>query len=263
MTMTALWSGTPQNFGIGARLVDDEWIMSARTIRAAVRSDPIRSEEVLDWLCEVFPRFSGPFSEIEVEECEVDFHRWGMPLALRRHGLRIDVLVEGHPAQIERVESVLIVEALLTLGEIMVVIGVGSDATARWETVKDSCLLFAAPPEDGTFDVSSEELDRQARWSAKGLGHSIEDYVLAAQWLTSRQRLFAVGQLDNEPSPDEWAVRTIPALPSPEVIKDMLEKAAAAFDETVEDVCEEALALRNMDARQVLVFRRFYGPVRA
>jgi hypothetical protein len=261
MTMTALWSGTPRNFGIGARVLDDEWILSARTIRATVRSDPVRPEEVLEWLCDVFPQFSGPFSEIEVEECEIDFRRWGMPLALHRRGLRIDILVEGHPLQVERVESVLVVEALLTLGEIMVAIGVGSDAAARWGKVKDSCLLFASAPEDGSFAFSLEEMDRQASWAAKGLGHSLEDYVLAAEWLTARQRLFAVGQLDREPSPDEWAVRTIPALPAPEVVREMLEKAAAAFDETVEDVRSEALAMRNMDARQVLVFRRFYGPI--
>jgi hypothetical protein len=186
-----------------------------------------------------------------------------MPLSLHRRGLKIELLVEGRPPQIEYVESVLIVEAILTLGEIMIALGGDPSAAARWAEVKDSCFLFASSPEDGSFDVSLDEMDRQAIWSAKGLGHSHEDYVMAAEWLTSRQRLFAVGQLDCEPSPDEWAVRKIPTLPEPHVIREMVEKAAAAFDETADDVRKEALALRNMDARQTLVFRRFYGLVRA
>lgn len=258
--MKALWCGLP-NFSVGAAPHEGGWILRVRTRDAAVRSDLVDPSLVLSWLAKGFERFSGPFSGVEADPAALDFRRWGMPLVVRRDGLRIDLLVDGRPPQVETRESVLVVESVLTLGTILMEIGADVTSAEMWRKATVSCLLFAAAPEDGSFSSDPVETERLARWSAAGLGHRYEDYLLAAEWLTARQRLFAVKALEAEPSPQEWSAERIPELPEAEVVAEMVEKAAAAFDESPADLREEALAMRNIDARQLLVFRRFYGPV--
>lgn len=260
IAMKALWCGLP-NFSVGAAPHEGGWVLRARTRDAAVRSDLVDPSAVLAWLADGFERFSGPFSGGDEGSADLDFRAWGMPLVLRRDGLRIDLLVEGRSPQVETRESVLVVESVLTLGEILVRIGADAASSELWRRASESCLLFAAAPEDGSFSSDPAETERLARWSAAGLGHRYEDYLLAAEWLTARQRLFAVKALESEPSPREWMAAWMPDVPAAEVVAEMVERAAAAFGETPADLREEALSMRNIDARQLLVFRRFYGPI--
>lgn len=262
----ALFGGTFSSFGLGVRSVGDAWILVAHTVSGTMSGDPIEPADLLDWLCDVFVPFAAPFSNGDVEETQIDFRGWGIPLSLRRVGLRVEVLPAELPAQVEERESVLVVETLLTLGEICLSLGACGSPAERWSSIKASCLLFAAAPDGDEAGWSLgwdlAEITREAGWAAGQLGQALEDYVAAAEWLTSRQRLFAVGKLAGEPAVEEWSVMSIPDLPSREAIARMVEEAAAAFDETLETLRCEALATRNVDARQVLVFERFYGPLR-
>lgn len=257
-----LWGGT-SNFGFGVCCESGEWRLEAYADDARAHGNPgIDPDAVLNWLCDVFGGFSGPFSGSSVEEFELDFRRWGMPVLVRRAGLRVDIEIEGRRPRCMLRESVLVVEAVLTLGEALVAAGAGTEAAGRWSDVKDSCLLYAYAPEDGSFEEVPGEVEAVGRWSSEGLGQDFAYYKQAAEWLTARQRLYAAGLVAAEPSPDEWNVEAALVLPDASVVDRMLDEAALATDEDVRSLRREALSTRNFDARQVLVFRRWYGPAR-
>jgi hypothetical protein len=163
-------------------------------------------------------------------------------------------------------ESVIVVETLMALGDVL---AAGLDRAgpspepAAWRAVRGLADLLPAaldirPEADGDA-WQARRAAEEAAYYARRLGVDQATYALEATWLDAR-RLMALRGSGEEPGFDEYdpARRCEGLPPADEVAR--LAAAACLPGSTPEDLALEALASRNLHARQVVLFAPRPGP---
>ena len=160
-------------------------------------------------------------------------------------------------------ESVIVVEVLLTLGNLVAQhlrdIGLNPDIVTAWERVSAMTDVPPTSPEIVPDDLEEPDLtDDEAAYWARRLGQDVAQYRLAAIWLMARQWLSSAGK-HTEPSQEDRQVTLIPAaLPDhSEIMALAAEAVSLRFDEmtTVEEFAHLALQDRNDCARQLVLYK--------
>lgn len=220
--------------------------------------------EVLSSLIQRWHSLFSPFSSGTLAGFEIGFDdlfgvRPIVPVVFMRKGKFISIkcdndLVEMGP------ESVCLAEIFLGFGNLLATHAEKTLADNWRSTVSDTDLPpFAALTSAMTYETPIEDAPETA-WYAKAVGQSLDDYLRAARWLSARQLAFAA-RLEGygEPTKDDYDVTRLPAeLPGEAEVSQLVSKAATAIGIEVQDVIEQGVVTRNMDVRQLRVFRKHY-----
>jgi len=249
-------------------------------------SKKIVPDDALLFLTAHWPAISGPYSSSSAEDVEIDLAdllaEKVAPVIMRRSGAFI-----GFDAIRPRIDlgshSVVVIECLLRLGDLLHDIADNENVKVPWQKAKARTQLLPMAEErwgsDDDFtsaiavdlqsdndlekmNVASREFWEQTKWFAKQLCQSFVEYCSIAYWLTARNLLAATDGSEVAPTSEEWAWDTMdrpPALPPFEVITDMLHRAAKAIGTDINSVARDALFDRNSWARQMVVYKRWFG----
>lgn len=221
-------------------------------------------DTLLSALVSFWPKIAGPYAGFPGAKFQMDLSMLAGYLPegkvhYVRDGYEVSFPFTNHSKELGS-ESVIPVEVLLALGNL-----IASDAPphlkALWNRASSQTEL---PP----FSLSrwedmgqpGDDAENETDWYARALGQDGETYRRAANWLHARQLAFAIGHPDHtEPTAAEYDVRTVPDhLPSDSDIDAIYALSASKLDSTVDDLRKQAIAQRNIDARNVRVFRRFF-----
>jgi hypothetical protein len=154
-------------------------------------------------------------------------------------------------------EYVLVVELLMALGDALSETAPGSAAASAWRRERAATDL---PPMDveGEGPLARDRLAEQAAWYARKLGIDPADYAAAALDVHARQVLHGIGQ-GPEPARDEWSPRNVPADLDRAAAAALASRAvagilAAGHHADTEGFAAEATMLRNIEARQLIIY---------
>lgn len=245
-------------------------------------------DDALLFLTAHWPAISGPYSGSSSENVEIDLANLlaekAAPVIMRRSGVFV-----GFDAIRPRIDlgshSVVVIECLLRLGDLLHDIVDNENLKLSWQKAKARTQLFPMPEErlgqdndpvptglvdlstdselaSGAMNVAFREFWEETNWFAKQLGQSYAEYASIAYWLTARNLLAATENTELAPTGEEWAWETMerpPELPSFEAIVEMLNRSAKAIGNDVNSVARDALSERNSWARQIVVYRRWFG----
>lgn len=180
------------------------------------------------------------------------------PVTLVRDGVfcRIDdgnvrVGLGGH--------SVVVVEVLLRLGQILAEASRDADLKKAWSECRRGTDLLPFETSVG-FEYRPEgEMEEETEWYARKFGQSPADYARAAEWLTARQRLYGfLGEGKDIPY-KVWKPDALPkGLPGREAVDELVRRAAEAEGIAPDELSRQAVHDRNIEARQIAVYRRWY-----
>ncbi|TLX16440.1 hypothetical protein [Rhizobium sp. MHM7A] len=243
--------------------------------------------DALLFLTAHWPAISGPYSSSSSEDVEIDLANLlaekSAPVIMRRSGVFV-----GFDAIRPRIDlgshSVVVLECLLRLGDLLHDVVDNENLKVSWQKAKARTQLFPMAEErlgidddlvpttpvlpsdndlaDATMSIASREFWEETKWLAKQLSQSFVEYCSIAYWLTARNLLAATDKTEVAPTGEEWAWETMerpPELPPFEVITDMLHRAAKAIGTDVNSVARDALFDRNSWARQIVVYKRWFG----
>lgn len=248
----------------------------------------IMPDDALLFLTAHWPAISGPYSSSSSEDVEIDLAdlpaEKSTPVIMRRSGVFV-----GFDAIRPRIDlgshSVVVLECLLRLGDLLHDIVDNENLKVAWQKAKARTQLFPMAEErlgidddllpttpvilpsnsdltDATMSIASREFWEETKWLAKQLSQSFVEYCRIAYWLTARNLLAATDKTEVAPTGEEWAWETMeppPELPPFEVITGMLHRAAKAIGTDVNSVARDALFDRNSWARQIVVYKRWFG----
>ena len=244
--------------------------------------------DALLFLTAHWPAISGPFSDSSAEKVEVDLANLlsdkSVPIIMRRSGVFI-----GFEAMRPCIDlgshSVVVIECLLRLGDILHDMIDNENLKLSWQKAKGRTRLFPMIEErhdegdspipdqsvfipsdavmaSGNLSASSQAFWEETRWLAKQLGQSLVDYCSIAYWLTARNLLAATDGTETAPTPEEWDWETMDrpkGMATFEEIADMLHRAAREIGTEITSVAGDAISDRNSSARQLVVYKRWYG----
>lgn len=219
-------------------------------------------DAALMMICERFPSLAGRFAGDRSEVGEFDVGVLvGIPApVLRRDGLFIRVVDNEQRELAFRSESVIVLEVIIALADELAAMSPGGDGASRWLEIKKRCELFPFPRDRwGEKDVGAEESVPEARWYAEKLEQSFEYYRSAAIWLSARQQLHGLEHLAVEPSQREWRVDMVLDVPDEAELLSLTDRVCRLTGRSPCEFIDDALASRNVDARQEVVYRRWYG----
>jgi hypothetical protein len=245
-------------------------------------------DDALLFLTAHWPAISGPFSGSSSEDVEIDLANLlaekSVPIIMRRSGVFI-----GFEAIRPRIDleshSVVVIECLLRLGDLLHDMVDNENLKLSWQKAKARTHLFPMAEErydqesnpipahsvfipsgdamaSGNLGAHAQEFWEETRWHAKQLGQSLVEYGSIAYWLTARNLLAATDGSEVAPTAEEWAWDTMEKpsrLPSFETIGDMLHRAAQEIGTDITLVARDALFDRNSIARQLVVYKRWFG----
>jgi hypothetical protein len=245
-------------------------------------------DDALLFLAAHWPAISGPYSGSSSQDVEIDLANLlagkTAPIVMRRSGVFIGF--DGIRPRIDLgSHSVVVIECLLRLGDLLHDIVDNDNLKASWQKAKARTQLFPMAEErydrandavatgsssfpsdtdlaSNSWSIASREFWAETKWLAKQLGQTLVEYGSIAYWLTARNLLAATGGAEVAPTSDEWAWDTMerpPALPPFEVIAEMLHRAAKAIGTDDNSVAQDALFDRNSWARQIVVYKRWFG----
>lgn len=244
--------------------------------------------DALLFLSAHWPAISGPFSDSSAEDVEIDLGNLlaqkSAPIIMRRSGVFIgfDAI---RPCIDLGSHSVVVIECLLRLGDLLHDMVDNENLRLSWQKAKARTRLFPmveerydqdsnpiparsvfipsdAIMESGNLDAHSQEFWEETRWFAKQLGQSLADYSAIAYWLTARNLLAATNGAEVAPTADEWDWESMDrpkGMPSFDDIGDMLHRAAEEIGTEISAVARDAISDRNSFARQLVVYKRWYG----
>jgi len=180
------------------------------------------------------------------------------PVMLTRDGAycRID---DGHVEVDLGGHSVVAVEVLLRFGEILAEASKDADLKAAWRECRRGTDLLPFETNVG-FEYRPEgEMKEETEWYARKFGQSPEDYVRTAEWLTARQRLYGIlGEGEDIPY-QAWKPDALPeGLPGRDEVDALVRRAAEAEGIDPAELALQAVHDRNLEARQIAVYRRWY-----
>ncbi|RWL22512.1 MAG: hypothetical protein EOR63_32255 [Mesorhizobium sp.] len=222
----------------------------------------VEIDEALSALITSWPEIAGPFSENGTPAGSFDLSRLVdaslPPVILVREGVFSAVEIDGEWIELEG-HSVVAVEVLLRLGEILS--GMSDDQALKqaWRECRNATDLLP-------FDTNIEfefrpegEMEEETEWYARKFGLAADDYARAAEWLTARQRLYGIKGEGNDIPYTEWSPSSLPeGLPDRETVKALVKRAAEAEGVEAEELSLDAIHDRNMEARQIAVYRKWY-----
>lgn len=226
----------------------------------------VEPDAALAVLARAWPVVAGPFTEGGEPEGRFNLSSLvagDMPeVVIDRKGVFSSVEADGRRSDLDT-HSVVAVEVLMRLGEILASETADEALKAKWTAAVSRTLLTPFLTQiDFDRHVDGEE-DRETEWHASQLGQSLGDYSLAARWLQARQLLYAVKGEGSDVPCDEWKASVLPeGLPGEAEVDALVARAAAAFGTSAEELARDAVYLRNSDARQMLVYSRWYGDPR-
>ena len=224
---------------------------------------PADPEYALSALCDGWTAIAGPFHAAGEPAGTFDLSLlvggWQPGAMLVRDGLFSSVVVGGHRHDLE-VHSVAAVEVLLKTGDILASDCAGEATKGRWAALKAETRLTPFPSLNAEMESDPADHAADTAWYALQVGQNPETYRQAAVWLHARQVLFGyLGEGQSMPA-GEWNPEHVPeGLPSAQAIQDLASRAARATGESDEDFARSALFTRNMDARQKVIYARWYG----
>ncbi len=221
-------------------------------------------QHALSFLCDNWLKIAGPFVVGGSAEAVVDlsgvFATKVKPVVMTRKGPYIgfdfDPLHTDHGA-----ESVVIIECLLQLGDLLAAGPVSAATAQHWRNLRNATdlLPFAIETTFGHY-----EADEATAYFAKILDLSKDDYVRWAVYAHADHELWVYRDSDEtqKPEPHDTFLDNpsqLPAdLPDQETVDRLLQEAAAERGVSVAEFWEEAVDCRNIDARQSAIYRRWY-----
>jgi hypothetical protein len=219
----------------------------------------------LQFLCDHWLEIAGPFVQGGTETAKLDlsglFATPPRPVIMSRTGLFIGF--DFNPLVTDMSSSsVIVIECLLQLGDLLADIVKTGTAVHAWRQFRAVTDLapFGAEIEFGRY-----ELNEEINYYSKHLGLSQDDYVRWAVWVHANHLLWAYRDSEAKlrPEPLDTFLAAPTELPSDLPLKaDVDALVAAAAEEagcSAERIVEDALHSRNSDARQIVVYRRWYG----
>lgn len=215
-------------------------------------------------LINCWSRVAGPFCEDGDENGSFDLASLLIEPAGSVPLVRSDVfstITVGAAQHALEEHSVVAVEVLIGLGDLLAEEISDEDLRVRWRSVREKTDLLAF---EASVDMESRRdcLDEESEWYASHLGVDPAAYRSAARWLHARQTLFGVEGEGSDIPASEWQPMHIPdGMPPESEIDALVARAAAAIEESVDEFGRSALYSRNCDARQIAVYRRWYGSV--
>jgi hypothetical protein len=221
-------------------------------------------QHALQFLCDHWPEIAGPFVEGGRDEAVIDlsglFKTKTKPVIMTRKGPYIGF--DFSPLYTDAGgESVVIIECLLQLGDLLAKAPVDPYTAARWRDWRKTTdlLPFGIETEFGRY-----EEPEAVSYFSRILGLSKEDYVRWAVFAYADHQLWAYRDSEQNlrPEPRDSFFedpRKLPdALPDQETVDKVLAEAAEECGQSVTDLWEEAVDIRNTDARQVAIYGRWY-----
>jgi hypothetical protein len=221
-------------------------------------------QHALQFLCDNWSEIAGPFVEGGSVEAVIDlsglFKSKTKPVIMTRKGPYIGF--DFSPLYTDAGgESVVIVECLLQLGDLLAKAPVDPLTVARWRDWRKATdlLPFGIETEFGRY----EEPEAVAYFS-RILGLNREDYIRWAVFAHADHQLWAYRDSEQKlrPEPRDSFFedpRKLPdALPHQATVDKVLAEAAEECGQSVTNLWEEAVDIRNTDARQVAIYGRWY-----
>lgn len=222
------------------------------------------SDGALRGLVAQFESFAGKFAGNSAPEGALDLGGLvgeAQPV-LQRRGLFIRLHDQNGIELPFRSESVIVLEVILSLGDELAAHSSDNSLVEAWNTLRAKCDLLPMPRETSFDEPPLPRALAEAEWYSSKLGQNLDYYVQAAKWLRARQFLYAFGRMHAEPTREEYRIDVILDLPPVEDIDKLAAEAAEGARQTVEEFGADAVFDRNVSARDEVVFRRWYGPVR-
>jgi hypothetical protein len=214
----------------------------------------------LSVLVEKFGPLAGPFAGCD-DEGHLDLG--GLVgksgIVLTRHGVFLRLAQQEREEVRFGSESVIVLEILASLGNELALHSADKDLKRAWRSVVDGSEILPMSANDWTSEGRDDTTLAEAVWYSDRIGQDVEYYVRAAKWLRARQYLYAMKQLPDEPTRDEYDFASELVLPPPEEIDMLVAAAAAGFGQDVGAFVRDAVSDRNISVRQEVVFRRWYG----
>lgn len=225
----------------------------------------IDRDTLLSALISFWPKVAGPYAGFPATKFLIDLSLLAgfLPqgkVHFLRDGFEVSFSFVSHSVELGS-ESVIPVEVLLGLGNLL-----ATDAPPHLRTLwKRASAQTQLPPFSLSRweDMSQPQEDEanETEWYARALGQDVDTYRRVANWLHARQLAFAVGHPDHteEPTQAEYDVRNVPEnLMDDADIDAIYALSAPKLGHTIDELRRQAVAQRNVFARNVTVFRRFF-----
>lgn len=240
------------------------WPVSEVDFDALEQPRDLDPQHALEFLCDNWLDIAGPFVEGGSDDAAIDlsglFKVKTQPVVMTRKGTYIGF--DFSPLYNDAGgESVVVVECLLQLGDLLAQGPVNGDTVARWRDWRKATdlLPFGIETEFGRY----EEPEAVAYFS-RILGLTAEGYIRWAVFAHADHQLWAYRDSEQKlrPEPRDTffeAPRQLPdTVPDQETVDKLLAEAAEECGQSITDLWEEAVDIRNTDARQVAIYGRWY-----
>lgn len=253
-------SGEDMRLSVGAVPHVPKHLESLKLLRETrIEGSP---SEALSKICDGFLSLAGRFAGDDSDEGEFALKMLVAEDApiLRRKGIFIRIVDKSGQELAFRSESVIILEVIMALADQLASMANDVFVVARWAEIRSRCELFPFPRNNWGEDTNDNETTfAEGRWYASKLGQSYEYYRGAAVWLRARQHLFSFELVNVEPSAREYRVDFLLDLPEEDELMALVTEVCALSGAARQDFIADALNARNIDARQEVVYRRWYG----
>lgn len=228
------------------------------------QSHDLDVEHALRFLIVHWLDIAGPFSRGGSQKAEIDlshlFSQRLPPVRMKRDGIYVGFDFMHLKSDLNS-HSVIVIECLLQLGDLLASIVDSAALRSEWRDrrLNTDLLPFGVEVEFGKY-----EQDGAVSYYARHLGHSPEEYVRWAVWDYARRLVWADSDVASRgPEPIETFF-TEPAvlpfnLPSQFELDRLVEQASEMSGICLQKLVEDAIENRNCDARQIVVYRRWYG----
>lgn len=247
-------------FGVTVERTRGDWIEVFSDKLVDMDRDTLLSALISFW-----PKIAGPYAGFPATRFLIDLSLLAgfLPqgkVHYLRDGFEVSFSFVSHSVELGS-ESVIPVEVLLGLGNLL-----SSDAPTHLQALwKRASAQTQLPPFSLSRleDMSQPEEDEasETEWYARALGQDVNTYCRVANWLHARQLAFAVGHPNHpeEPTQAEYDVRNVPEnLMEDADIDAIYALSAPKLGYTIDELRRQAVGQRNVFARNVTVFRRFF-----
>lgn len=227
----------------------------------------VKAEEGLVFLAAHWPSIAGVFGDYGIDEAEIDLSGIAIsainPVTFIRRGVFIG-FEQAKPRTDLESHSVVVVECLLKLGDVLAQNVQNSTVLAAWDKAKSRTHLFPFAIDTFGMDeaLAKEQITAEARWLAQQMGETFEQYALLAKWVEATSDLSAVDPAIKQPDVAQRQILKA-SLPDETTVKDLVSRAAAValpqLSKTIGEYELDALSMANSQARQHVVYGRWYG----
>lgn len=220
------------------------------------------TDAALSALVSSWREIAGPFHEAGTPSGSFDLSAFVEdpfpPVTLSRNGVfcqvddgNVRVDLGGH--------SVVAVEVLLRLGQILAEASRDAGLKKAWSECRRGTDLLPFETNVGFEHRPEGEIEEETEWYARKFGQSPADYARAAEWLMARQWLFGILKEGEDIPCEVWKPDTLPeGLPDQDVVDALVRRAAEAEGVDAREFALQAVHDRNIQARQIEVYRRWY-----